>query len=466
MPIRVTQEVGRNDAMKIEIQRLEPVRVTFPVRANIRDEDIKRLQSERFDRRIEHIDLQVELGAEDFTSDDERLFAADFAETLRLEQVKRGRSNDGNGGLLVLNAVTYPLDTEQLANKVVAFLKDGVREEEARNRAMAELKARSLAAMQMVGPVVTRFVESNRELQTWSEQWSAQMKQASKKLDRQAYEALVEARRAKAAELKKAEETLLQKLARDLEVGLGELARGMTWSVASGLEIYRNEDASASERLQEGPLKAELSALVYCQSWINKISLRFEGQVWSRFFRKSGFNDEVELAAVEMLFAALRGVQEKKSGELFKQAAIRLQLEQQQKNRKLWIKKFGSAELKTALEQQMECMPLYAREVFRHLCASEADTLQGFAIDVDSNLFYSAYLRPHGDPSQEALRLIGAISTFVQGAACCRLEDRHASVKAVNNEVVMVPGASIGPGCHDLFLWRLAETKRPAARRS
>lgn len=444
--------------MKIAIQKTEPVKVTFPVRAMIREGDLKRLRGERFDAKIEHIDIVVELGAEDFGSDDERLFAADFEETLRLE--RSGRAFDYGQkpvpGKLVLERVAYPLDSQDLSARVVGFLREGVEEGREVDRIEAELKAKAISASQMVVHIAERFLAEKTDLQQWCEGWLSRVADARKALDVDLFDTLLAEKKRR---LKVEPGDLLKELAKEIERSLGELAKDMAWTVQTGLLAYSERHTGTVQRLAEGPPKGGLEVTLFQHGWRDETGIQFEGKVESRLFRWREFSVGTELQALNRLLKLVHEVAEDDSKDVFERDVAGRKKALLERERKAWIKKFGSAELNAAVSSKNEYMPTYARERFRHRCASVSQALEGFAFDVDARLFWSARLIRHSDPSAESLRLISAIEPFVSEASCNRLESMTARVEAVNDEVVLVSGESIAPDCPDLYLWRPAATK-------
>lgn len=445
--------------MRMSLPRSDAVRVDFPVRLVVRDEDVRKLRGERMNPHVEHIDTIVQLGAEDFANDDERLFAVDFAQTLASE---RGAHESGTRklvpGRLVLDGIGYPIDAGQVAEKLVSFLKTGVAEGLRRATAKATLKAQIVAVRQMVRPVVARYVESKETLVRRCLDWGVRQKAAAEALDEGAFAKLKRERATLEKRLSGQGTGVLEELAKELATALATAAPDIEWTV-KGLIDYGARGPTV-QRSESGVLASSVSAALRASWDRTSPEIELTALVTSPMFRPWTMKDSISLDGIKRILDAFDVVQNDGSQEVFDEAEAQRAEKAEDDARTAWVAAHGSVELKAALAKNIPWINLYGRERFVAKCNAAGADLTDFLIDVDVNLFCHDTLRTHDDPSTRSLRLIAELAGEIPAIGVARVQGHEAQVKCEHNEVVCVVGQSIAPGCPSLYLWRRQPTSR------
>lgn len=447
--------------MQMSLPKSEAARVDFPVRLAIRDKDIKRLRGERMNPNLSHLDTVVQLGPEDFETDDERLFAVDFSHTLASE---RGIESYGDEkvvpGKLVLKDIGYPVDVSQVTEKVIAFLKSGVAEGVRRAEAEAALRAQMVAVRQMCQPIVARYVASKQELLERCRGWAAKQKVAVEKLDEKAFAKLKVAKEEIEHDLPEASEGVYKELRAELEPSLKSTIPGLEWRVQARVRISSSDGYRRVERIA-GSMESSLRATIGSRPMSDdQPFIELSALIVSPFFGRLKFKEQISLSTVVPLLEAYAAVRKDKGQSHFDAAGQERERQNEAAAQADWIKQHGSPELRAALAQKLPFLNLYARERFAQKCKLAGGDLSPFAIEVNGHLFYGGMLRIHHDPSTTALRLIGEVAAVVPDIGVGRVESGYAQVNCENDEVLTVPGTSIAPGCPGLYLWRKAAGKR------
>lgn len=421
--------------MKLNIAQMTPARVVFPVRLQVRSEDLPAFQAATLSHRA-FVDATIDLGPEDFPNDAERLAARDLAALIRSEN---HRDNDyyydptGQqvvAGMLAIE-IAYPFEEADIRQAAIDLIGKAMGQQEFVATAFADFEAWTKKVELTLRTTAKALLKKHKKALSKFDALQLRRKAAVQSLNQEELLAFVSAYRELAQEIPSEED--VQSTFEDA-IPSGSLPfqpKYLRFRLhSSRLMAVMEMNRSATTRTASSEPTVSIAIHLVgaddhfgCEAASLDCRMTIQGSLIERKEKSS----EAAFSELEPLMTAVYQVREDwgRYGKAFNEDGMPADISEAMKRIEAkaivdemdtWIRNYGSPSLKLGHEQKFSMTRQYRLERAQSVLAHLLEPYPGWALVLSGDIAEGTRSAEKASPSARALNALVGIKAVAPGA--------------------------------------------------
>lgn len=421
--------------MKLNIAQMTPARVVFPVRLQVRSEDLPAFQAATLSHRA-YVDATIDLGPEDFPNDAERLAARDLAALLRSETARDSHHYyDSVGqpvvaGMLIIE-IAYPFEEATIRQAAINRIVEAMGQQEFVKTAFAAFEGWTNQVDSTLRKTAKALLKQHKKALSQFDALQLRRKAAVQALNQAELLAFVSAYRDLAQEIPSEED--VQSTLEDA-VPSGNLPfqpKQLRLRLhSSRLMAAMDMNRSATTRTASSEPSVSIAIhLIGANDHFGReeASLDCRMTIQGSLIERKEKSSEAAFSELEPLMTAVYRVQEDlgRYGKAFSEDRIPADISEALKRIEAkaivdemdtWIQNFGSPSLKLGHEQKFSMTRQYRMERAQSVLGGLLEPYPGWALVLSGDITDGTRSAEKASPSARALNALVGIKAVAPGA--------------------------------------------------